>query len=466
MKLKTKDFSELRKPTTKIGKYRYRQRLNGGYAIYWQGKDGHLRMIPVPSIEVAKERHDREVQETGRTSKTTNTYISFLAVPFYGKISLIHGRRVVNVKAPETTSVDGRRFRGSMAREDIKDSIRECYPIDQIERFKRGEIKLTLSQYSQDPRYERLYRSAWRTHGGFDKLMDEVYPGLHEMLKLGFDREQLRDTLIQRRNSGLNIAPYSLTDSKVEEERKLGNQIKLLTEKSGFKGKQARARFISKLTGLSLAQIRSTQKIINKNAFMAEKLTEFILEWAFLTGMDLSDYVSQAQVYREYDMLKFSSNNRDFRADRRVGNQAIEVRAGCREVTKADIQSFINRYSPGKGRWQTGELVQGSLIAFYKHDKLCQHGFQALQQAGIKIMSYKQSREILRELIKIMKTQYSTELEDVRPRVNNLDYFLYLQKELSLDPSVISRPAIRDRRELSLDLLEGLIVKSKALRTK
>ena len=438
------------------GEYEIKFHPGGGFSVYGDGI--RRRGYYVPSDSRIKERYEKEGETGG-----LRTLLQYRAIPHYGKKSLIKGREAVGLP-PKIIDV--------VSRDEIIKAIKEFWPEEDVERYLSGEDVELKRIVDFEGKHRRQYHAAHRAKshkegGSFMGIMEDVYPELYGKLNRiikadDINKEELGSILLSRFYSGLHLSRTALLTSGDRKEKRLLRQIEALADSGLFRKAGNYTKIVMKLTGLRKDDIIDS-RIGKDNARLTEELTEMFFEWAFLAELELSDFIKKGEVYSSGEMVKFSYNKKEGRADLRIGNQAVEVKTGMGNFDSPRALDLIEKYATGKKLWYNEEPLDASLVIFHQRKELYEEMFLSIKNAGINIMSYEQFHSCLAELISLIKGDYKHEINEIEPRIHNLDYLVELHEEISLRPGVLMRKGNLDRREWSHKLLQSLAEKARQL---
>src|SRR3989344_1585931 len=250
---------------------------------------------------------------------------------------------------------DGIRRRGYYVPSDSR--IKERYE-------KEGETGglRTLLQYRAIPHYGKKSLVRGREAAGLpQKIIDVV--SRDEIIKA--IKEFWPEEDVERFYSGLHLSRTALLTSGDRKEKRLLRQIEALADSGLFRKAGNYTKIVMKLTGLRKGDITDS-RVGKDNARLTEELTEMFFEWAFLAGLELSDFIKKGEVYSSGEMVKFSYTKKEGRADLRIGNQAVEVKTGMGNFDSRRALDLIEKYAAGKKLWYNKEPLDASLVIFHQ----------------------------------------------------------------------------------------------------
>jgi len=101
--------------------------------------------------------------------------------------------------------------------------------------------------------------------------------------------------------------------------------------------------------------------------------------------------------------------------------------------------------------------MDSSLVVFHKRRDLYEDIIPSLESAGINVLGYDQGQDLLKEIVLGMEKNFIREIEQIRPRIHNLDYIVELHKDMSLKPTLLVRDANEHKRKWGSDIVNRLI---------
>lgn len=352
---------------------------------------------------------------------------------------------------------------------EIEQAIRNFWPEEKVKAFLNGEhIKLKkITDFAEE--HKRLYRSTQsgkrRKQGGFRTYFEKVYPGWYEFISRKSDASlidipELKKTLREKEELGQPFSQSSLRYSARLEDRILWRKVRTLSRNppKGLK-RGGYNEIVRQLTGRRLFTLKGPRKQI---ALISEELVHFLLRWALLLNLRFPEF-EQGQIYRSGRERIFLYNKRRCEADCRAKDQAVEVKSGLGRLGKKELDELVNRYTPQKNYWVTGEPIQKSTVVLHARKDLHLPNSKRLKEARIRVVDYDRFTEYLREVVQKIKKKYLPEVAKVTPRTNRLEYLLELNEEVALYPTLLLSTLNTARRQWSKHLLLGLIKKAKEL---
>ena len=432
----------------------------GKYEIFYRPGDrcsirgpGISRSFSLPSDKELKERYQRE-SSSGRISGSLMTMLYHRAILENGTRSVPLGVAALGFKAR------------SVGDDEINNAINEFWPGE-------SEKLRSISEFKR--MYSRVYNSAHKSHGGLRKVMEGVCPGLYRKahrannLSGDLDREALKEELLNRFYRGKPVNKTYLVHSQNEEEKNLARKIIVLSRVyGGILGRIGFTETIMRLTKLRREDIDMKGANSKRNATILEHLTEFLLGWAPLLGVDVSDFVDGSNI----SDLRRGKLERSFtyddekrgEADLRIGNRAIEVKGGF--VQFSDSHELLLRYAPGLNSWIDGEKMDSSLLIFHQEEWMYKKILEDLKNAGVDVLGYGQFHDSLKKVIKGIEREYPQETREMKPRIADLDYLIRLHEELSFSPCNLMRANSVHRREWTLGVISGLNSLAREIKTR
>ena len=455
---------------TKKGKYEFRKTEKGGLIVI--NPNGRRQYLPPP-----EHLRGRYLANADNLNKGIETQISYWGVPACGKRNFAEGLAAIGI-SPTRKTKRGQVIIGRVQPEEIVSAIKDFWPQSEVKKFLAGEEVVLPRIVDFSIKYQREYHSAHRTKGGFEPVLEQVYPGLYEKLygrnprganriRAGkIDSETIRKELIRRFYHGKPISKSGLLHSEDPRDRKLFGEVMALSRNKHLFGSRTKGytKTVEKLTGLKRNDIGIPTRYSNYFGRFGEKLTHFLIEWARLTDVDLSEYFSDGPIYTNGGKTKFLFDGSDCIADLRIGNQPVEVKTGLTDFCEGHPEEFIRRYKPGENCWLTGEPLESSVVICHQPPKLYEKHRPSFEQAGICVVGYEVFHGLLAEVVARMKTEYAQQLKELQPRMFSAFYLVRLHEELSLAPTFLARPGNRQRRDWSYSVLESLIDKAQELK--
>jgi len=462
MSIKNRDIANKR--AEKHGPYYIIRYPSGGFNVWKKG--WRPRGNDVPNPEKVRQRY-AEHQEHGKTRKNViETYIGYYGVLACGKRSIPEGRKFLGL--PDL---------GYHSSEEESRSI--VFNYWKPRRKQSGEYYPTQNQdknitaFMQD--HLKAYKYAARNLGGFRKALESWCPGLYSHIsqrraspfqspKRAVNmRDELSQELIDRHNKGLCISSTGLQNSTDSYERELRRRVMEFGKLDLFKKKEPYTLIVHRLTGIPINDIRMDQGSQVNAGFLTENLTGFLFYWSSILGLNTWSFdTTQWITYKEND-LKFKHNGDNYKADLRIGNQAIEVKTAIGRF-KAE-KEILKKYGHNHAVWSNNEkpVEQGAVI-FHAKPILYQHAIQPINEAGLGVIGYDDFHDHLIKVVDQMKKR-SSMYRDVQP-ITNLDYLVALHEEISLHPFLLVRKGNKEKREWFNHILKSLIIRAQELRNK
>lgn len=466
----------------KRGQYEIKMHPGGGCTIYGPGirKQGYY----LQSDEKLREKC-QQVLDEGRPGfpRTLKNRLSYRGILECGRRSTTAGKQALGINGPYVDTKRGKVRSGiEVSDEEIKNAIRTFWNPDKIEAFQRGEDVELGNITGFIEKYRREYNSAQtgdrRKKGGFRVIFESVYPGLYEQVvsrvtSSAINLEALGEKLRLRFCQGLPLDQVYLRYSLDPEERILYNQILTLTKNppekdEGLFGKRKRKQrtfteVVAWLSGLNEQDIRLVRGSRNFLGGLTEELIHFFFRWASLLNLNLGEHTPSGEIHREGLERQFEFDGKTCQADLRVQHGALEVKSGLGALQGKELDAMLQRYTPQVNLWLTGEPIDPSTVVFHARQSFYVRSIQPIKDSGMRVIEYEWFHKKLRQLVEKIKSKYLSDIQEVRPRIANLDYLILLSEELILKPNMILRPCSVDRRKWSLNILKNLAKKAQEL---
>lgn len=464
-----------------FGRYEVKKHPGGGFTVFdMQSTSKRIRRegLYIPSDEKIVEKYKTYRANGQRTlSSTLFGFIRMRAIPVIGKPSAAEGRKLLGLPEREREDL--------VTREEILEAIKSYWSESEVEKYMAGkpvspeyQNRFTVGEGIKgfSKKFRRQFDAAHYKFGngrgkekkdktGIEILMEEVSPGLYQGITLRrhyyhmVDREKLREELLDRFSQGLPINHNYLRHSDNLDEQRLWREVMLLDKNEGIVP-QGFTKKVMDLTGLSKKDIIVQREAFMRNGLIAEELTSLVLEWAPILRVEIPGFPLEFDepILSDQENRTFVCQNGKYEeviADRRVVNKAIEVKQGNYRFLNKDLDYFLNRYTPGKNKWVSGEVMGGSLVVFNQRKDFYSQVTPELEEAGIVVLGYEGVSSCLEQVIDGIKAKFSVDCRAVRPRVEDLHSLLGLHTEISLNPHTVLSP-IATKYQYALDLLRAL----------
>ena len=447
------------------GRYTVRHCVDGSYRVLGVTSSRNKRRDAyVPSDETLRLRYVRNMKAEGRLSLATRTFIGLRGIVFSGKRSLIQGKLALGLP-----------LRNISSRKKVEQAVRSFWPEEQVRQFLQGEPVSLRSITAFRKSYHAFYNRAREYSGTFQAYMEslpepygELYAKLNKKFQMNryqtINPDKLGKKLLQWFMQGKPISPSCLSRFSVgTEERNALYQLRVLGNHRYLGKKPGNLiKMISELTGLKPADIKMSGGARKRNATLTERLTSFALHWAQLLEMDLEGISLQEEIYTPRELRRFTkfSDGELGIADLRIGNTAIEVKTGVARFSPRDAEDVIDRYTPKRNDWETGESMDSGVVFFHQDPENYEWALQDIEKQGIKTVSHKEFHAILRQVLPAIRRQKLA--ARLSPRAN-LDYLLRYHQE-TLNPHLLMRYGNKTRMAWTGHLLSSLIRRAKSLR--
>jgi len=454
-----------------------------GFTIYGPGfrKRGQY----VESDDTLRTRCHREIEQ-GKPgfSKSLKNRLAVRGILESGRYDTAAAKKALGIEGPFMQTKRGKIKSGVLVpREDIKRAIVKFWPLEQVQAWQQGEDVKPENITSFIEKYKREYHSAQlsQSHGkSFRRMFEEVYPtekypGLYDSvtsrtISSAIDMRSLAASLQSRFNNGLPITQASLRYSADSSDKRLYNQIITLitnppTDTPIMFAEKRRSynKVVAQLTGLDEEDISPLRGSRNYIAALTEEIVHVFFRWASLLGIPLGNHAPQRDIFRTGEERKFHCNGKECRADLRISNNAVEVKAGIGSLQEKELEDLIDKYTPGANSWLTGHSIEASTVIFHTHPRFYSHAVPRIRDAGISIIEYEWFFSKLKQIVKAIKQCHSSAIEDIRPRIGSLDYLVCLSEELVVNPTRIVKESNAERREWSFHFLKSLADKAREL---
>lgn len=439
-----------------FGEYRVVTKPNGRRTVYCP--KGNCLSLP-PDQEIIA-RYKRE-KENGKLTGTTRQYIYRSGILTCGSPSTAEGAKRLGISMRKVTFAE------------IEKAIKTFWPEGFYKKAIKGEIEIgpefRIGEFRR--RHERSYISAGRSFGGFRKVLEKVYPKLYaivhpaENLYEDLNREDIKQRLLERFYSGKPINKRALKDSTEETDKNLFRKVIIILSRENTEegllprrsNKKSWAKTVAKLTGLEPSDIIAEENSFMKTFNVAERLTEFLFSWAPLFGETFNKIVQTPETVfwkKEKERKFLYSENKEGISDLRIGNIAGEVKTGSSHYQF--LESFLEKYSPGKNKWADGEEIKSSFFAFYS-DAVDKRVITELEKAGIYVFLQQDLQNLLEKTILKMQEEYGEQISQLYPRIHNLESIIKIHDEICFRPKMISHKFNKRKRKYILKVLNELI---------
>jgi len=462
-----------KKPRIKRGSYELRMHPGGGFTAFGPGL--RERGTYCPNKTKIIDRVNRELERGGKLSKTSINWLALRGLTSQEeKLSVIAGKRVLGIKRklPYWPVPD----------EEIEEAIRDFWSKEELEAARRGEpIDIdNLTAFGREN--SRTYRAALARPGRFKGYFERIYPGCYDVVVGKIDPQsvdigEVREELKRRINLGLPVSKAALLSSRERAAKRLYNQINALLKNTKrvpqgqqnlFGDREQKhytfGQLIEKLVGKVSPVAKGAKKSINN---LSEELVHVYLRWARLMGHRLpglsSGEMHRPGAERHFTYTDARGNEKGAIADIRIGNQPIDIKSGLIKLSKEDSEGILDRYSLGKNRWDDGQPLEDSILIFHTVPSFYSKYIPQLKEAGITIRTYEWFTERLKAIVPEIRRNYGDAIENVRPRIGDLDFLLALNEELAFKPGLLMRKSNSERRESAWPTLRDLALKAQEL---
>ena len=204
-------------------------------------------------------------------------------------------------------------------------------------------------------------------------------------------------------------------------------------------------------------------------AGISEDLTEFLIRWAIITGVDLGVLTADHRgVYRNSDreLTSFRNNGDQRIADLRVGDNSVEVKTCYSWPWNKTVSELKMKYCSETNVWRSGEKMEERVAVLHVGRRFSNYAQRVLEGSGIKIIGYDELHEMLGEVVRVMDSEFTSEITGITPRINDIRDLIGLHEEISLFPYRLIREQNRGRQRLSKKILRSLNQKAVALSKK
>jgi hypothetical protein len=378
-------------------------------------KDFHL---PPPEIFKEKIRKQKGRETAGDVKR-----LSMYGLVFKGECSVSAGREALGLGSSRSNYV---------TKQEVDKVLRTFWPIKACKAHEQEKGTLhSLKEFRMQ--HPRIHHALTRNShfNGVEATLDAYHPGLyHAVSRVAHnfhktvDAEGLRKKIREAYGRGVLLTRAGLYLSLNAEERKLGKQIeKLRREKNKNKPKEEKIPFIdyaARLGGLDKQEVKLVTSAQQSVAQAAERITEFYLVWAGLTGKDAL-HLPLDEVYRRYAKTKFNYGDKVGRADVRMGTQAIEVKTGAHALAPEIRADILAKYGSRKGTWDDSDKPITETFLFLQKKE---PGFLALRKElkgrNITVIGYDAFHGALEYLVDhLKKSPYAVELEECAPTLSD-----------------------------------------------
>jgi len=451
----------IRKKGKTIGKYTKVEssRTKGAYTIYGRGIN---KGVHIPPDDVLKKRYE----ERGGTS-TINKQIQYRAVLDHGRPGLNLGKEALGIKIIKASKIPTK---------DVKNKFEEFWPKELVKQYLESDVDErpelgTLKGFAK--KHKKLYyviNKNSRKEGNLrmKNLLEEVYPGLYDEIKIftkyeEINRDQVRERLLNLHHKGIAINKTALEMHPSPSVRKLLHQVINLAQKE--RGNNGYSLYASKLTGIPEEDIKSSKTSMARNAAIAEKITKLLVVWAPTLNVDISNYfnIRQGELIELKEKRKFlyEKSNEDLLgiSDLRIGNQAIEVKSGFGVIESQRLEDIIAKYSPNQKNppeWLDGEPLEKSTLVLHKKSNGEEKNITKIENSGITVVNYEIFRPLLKECLDTMEKHFLPEIIEIYPRIHNLDNILKAYDLLVQEPQIFMRTGNRSTIEFFEKTIESL----------
>ena len=426
------------------GQYRADVCEDGSLRIHGPGINNKYGYHLPPRSEIMQ-RYEQDMQQ-GRMSQTVRTWLSYQGIIQSGKRSITEGKKNLALPTRKTIPLQG-----------IKKKIKDFWPEDLARKVCEGKMCSIRRVSDFEEANPQEYHSASNTHGGFRRIFvslgppySKLYPFIARKDYREFiDPVEVGEKLYRLWCQGQSIIPAVLKEAqKGTLERRLGNNVLTLTKQFGRK---SQIKTIAEITGLSKNDIESVEKITKRISTPAEAFVAFLFNQANTSGIEINGL--GGKVINSQEGRTFYFHDNPGYADLRVGNSAVEVKSYLSKISSSDVADIIQKYTPGKNRWKTGEHIDRGLVVFLQPERTYHNLLPELKSAGIEVMGCREVCSIADRIISWLKENPHS-LQFVSPRPN-LDYLVDFAREFE-SPSLLMRSGNAERRIWTLDMLKSL----------
>ncbi len=345
----------------KIGEYEI-QRHPGGITI--TGPILNKNGIYIPNDEKLKRIFERE-RKKGKISHHTSLKISWRGFIETGELSLTSGKKVLGIERISAPSV---------TLEEIEESIRDFWPEGEENPRKVVEY---MRQYPRE--HHAASRSFKESQGGLEGIMNRVKgDGFYDYVRKNGRRESNKineDYIIERLEEKLEqgepINKSHLISKRDKASVDLYRDLDNLSKRDGI----SFTKLLKKLLKIESSEISLAEYVIKykRNSNLSEKITEFLIRWGGIAGLDMSEYFSDGKLFsegKEILSFRFNGSQRGI-SDLRKGNQAIEVKGGTSRYHDYRCEHLLERYKPDGKKWFDGEPIESSIVVFNQSPYAC-----------------------------------------------------------------------------------------------
>lgn len=345
-----------------------------------------------------------------------------------------------------------------------------------------GESKhsLIIADFMRTEEGKRAYNFAAK-RGGFKSMLSKVgYKDIYPWISTRRtdlsenSREELRLELRRRAHKGLGLGSCFLATSPSKHERNLRRRVLSLGEsffdKGGSDVEEDYVKIVKRLTGLPEEVIRMDQGMQSKAALVTERLTNFLIAWRLVLGLDVwgmkGDYIRTSQEEREFKHTSGNMQNTVFRSDGGVGLTAIEVKTGITNSTGYLVDETHIKYAENSPVWLSApdgsenRELQRCVVFLHRRPGSYEKTISRIESERVHVVGFPEIYSSLEETIGRLQEKKKL-FSGLRPEIRDLGPIRALEKEISLNPFLIVEKGGDGRRNFLNHILFNLIIRAK-----